>query len=174
MPPMIGREAELDTLIRALERARDGHGSVALIGGEAGIGKTTLVGELRSAAEARAIDIFWGRTPEAAWASPYAPWIEALGESASGLFDTPESLSPQDRQIQIHDRVLRHLDRPKASLLVLEDLHWAQSATLELLRHVAFGSDRFPLLIAGTRTDFQGSFLCPRMSRTFSEKGELA
>ncbi len=66
MPPMIGREAELDTLVRALERARDGRASVALIGGEAGIGKTTLAGELRSAAEARKIAIHWGRTPEAA------------------------------------------------------------------------------------------------------------
>jgi DNA-binding CsgD family transcriptional regulator len=147
---MIGRQAELDTLIRALERARDGHGSVALIGGEAGIGKTTLVGELRSAAESRSVDVRWGRTPEAAWAAPYAPWIEALGSSAADLFETPPSLSLQDRQIQIHDRVLRHLDRPKASLLVLEDLHWAQPVTLDLLRHVAFGAARFPLSIVGT------------------------
>jgi DNA-binding CsgD family transcriptional regulator len=150
MPPMIGRQAEIDTLIRVLERARDGHGSVALIGGEAGIGKTTLVGELCSAAESRSVDVLWGRTPEAAWADPYAPWIEALGQSATDMFETPTSLSPRDRQIQIHDRVLRSLDRPRSSMLVLEDLHWAQPATLDLLRHVAFGASRFPLLIVGT------------------------
>jgi DNA-binding CsgD family transcriptional regulator len=147
---MIGRQAELETLIRALERARDGNGSVALVGGEAGIGKTTLVGELRSAAESRSVDVLWGRTPEAAWAAPYAPWIEALGSGAADLFDAPLSLSPQDRQIQIHDRVLHHLDRPKSSLLVLEDLHWAQPATLDLLRHIAFGAALFPLSIVGT------------------------
>ena len=46
--------------------------------------------------------------------------------------------------------MLRHLDRPKSSLLVLEDLHWAQPVTLDLLRHVAFGSARFPLSIVCT------------------------
>ncbi|HET9660663.1 MAG TPA: AAA family ATPase, partial [Thermomicrobiales bacterium] len=150
MPPMIGRKSELDILIRALERARDGHGSVALIGGEAGIGKTTLAGELRSAAQARNVEILWGRTPEAAWAGPYAPWIEALGNENEELFQAPDALSPDDRQVHIHDRVLRTLNRPSPTMLVLEDLHWAQPASLELLRHAAFGASRSAILIAGT------------------------
>lgn len=153
---MIGRIDELDALIRALERTQSGRGSVALIGGEAGIGKTTLAGELRSAAESRGIAVLWGRTPEAAWAGPYAPWIEALdgfdGGSAA-LFQSPDDLSPDDRQAHVHDRVLRHLlaaIRQAPALLVLEDLHWAQPATLDLLRHVAFGATHSGLLITGT------------------------
>jgi DNA-binding CsgD family transcriptional regulator len=154
--PMIGRQNELNSLIRGLERAQHGIGSVALIGGEAGIGKTTLARELRSAAATRGIDVLWGRTPEAAWAGPYAPWVEALERlnTASGpLFQTADELSAEDRQAQIHDRVLRALSaltQRTSALLVLEDLHWAQSATLDLLRHVAFGTARSSILIVGT------------------------
>lgn len=156
MPPMIGRNEERDALIRALERAQSGHSSVALISGEAGIGKTTLASELRAAAEARGIPVLWGRTPEATWAEPYAPWIEALDRLEGGsapLFQTADGLAAEDRQAQIHDRVLRHLSssvKRQAMLLVLEDLHWAQPATLDLLRHVAFGPARSGMLLTGT------------------------
>jgi DNA-binding CsgD family transcriptional regulator len=156
MTRMVGREAELDALIRALERARDGRGSVALVGGEAGIGKTTLLRELQAAAAARDVVTLWGRTPEAVWAGPYAPWIDALdgfdGRSAA-LFTVNEDLAPEDRQIRIHDRVLKELSATvarKPALLVLEDLHWAQPATLDLLRHVAFSLHRAPLLISAS------------------------
>src|SRR5690349_18063923 len=154
MPAMIGRTSELDALMRALERARDGHGSVALIGGEAGIGKTTLARELRAGADSHGLVTLWGRTPEAAWSSPYAPWIEALDSldgGAAALFQAPDSLSPEDRQVHIHERVLRQLQvtvSRRPTLLVLEDVHWAQRASLDLLRHIAFSADRFPLLIA--------------------------
>ena len=98
----------------------------------------------------------WGRTPEAAWAGPYAPWIEALSSLDGGaeeLFSTPDSLSPEDRQAQIHERVLARLGvtvARKPALLVLDDLHWALPSTLDLLRHVAFNFDRSPLLVVGT------------------------
>ncbi len=156
MPPMIGRKDELDALIRALERAQSGRGSVALIGGEAGIGKTTLAGELRAAADARGITVLWGRTPEAAWAGPFAPWIEAvagLDDDTTALFQATDELALEDRQAQIHAQVLRALSNTvarKPALLVLEDLHWAQPPSLELIRYVAFGAARFGLLIVGT------------------------
>lgn len=153
---MIGRDAELDLLVRALGRARSGHGSVALIGGEAGIGKTTLAHELRESAEAQGVTTLWGRTSEAPWAGPYAPWIEALEgiePKADRLFAVDASLDPEDRRAAIHERVLRtlgtRLDRG-AAVLVLEDLHWAQLPALELLRHVAFALASAPLLIAAT------------------------
>src|SRR5262245_25661968 len=127
MTRMVGRAAELEALVRALERARDGHGSVALVGGEAGIGKTTLSMELREAAGTRGIRTLWGRTPEATWAGPYAPWIEALASldgRGETLFVSNESLAQEDRQVAIHDRVLRQLSVTVArepALLVLED-----------------------------------------------------
>lgn len=166
MTSMIGRTIELDTLIRALDRAQGGRGAVALIGGDAGIGKTTLARELRSAAEARDMTVLWGRTPEATWAGPYAPWIEALDSLDGGsgaLFHTAEDLSAQDRQAQIHDRVLRQfsaLTMRKPAVLVLEDLHWAQPATLDLLRHVAFGSTHSGLLMVST---FRASTAAPQL-----------
>ena len=156
MPPMIGRKDELDALIRALDRADGGRGSVALIGGEAGIGKTTLAAELRAVAETRTFSILWGRTPEAAWSGPYAPWIEALdalGDESASLFRTSDDRSPEDRQAQIHDRVHSQIStavQRKPALLVLEDLHWAQPASLELLRHIAFTTTHASLLIVGT------------------------
>ena len=153
MTRMVGRTAELESLIRALERARDGRGSVALVGGEAGIGKTTLLRELQGAADARGILTLWGRTPEAVWAGPYAPWVDALdgfeGRSAA-IFAVDETLAPDDRQTRIHDRVLGELGATvarKPALLVLEDLHWADPLSLELISRLMEAFAHAPLFL---------------------------
>ncbi len=156
MPPMIGRKDELDALIRALERAQGGRGSVALIGGEAGIGKTTLAGELRSAAESRGVPVLWGRTPEAAWAGPTRPgsrrWTDstaAAHRSSRPPTNSPRMIARRRFTTACFANFWRLLRRNPA-LLVLEDLHWAQPVTLDLLRHIAFGAARSGLLIVGT------------------------
>ena len=81
---LIGRERELDELIAALNDALAGRGRVALISGEAGIGKTRLVQEAAARALAAGSRVWWGRCWEGGGAPPYWPWIQILREALRG------------------------------------------------------------------------------------------
>jgi predicted ATPase len=72
-PLLIGRERQLDLLSRLVEQARAGQGHTALIAGEAGIGKSRLVAELKPAAIAQGLTILQGRCFEPDRVLPYAP-----------------------------------------------------------------------------------------------------
>ena len=74
----VGRERELRTLLDALDAALAGRGSLFLIGGEPGIGKSRLADELASHARARGVLVLWGRGWEDAGAPPFWPWVQAL------------------------------------------------------------------------------------------------
>jgi tetratricopeptide (TPR) repeat protein/predicted regulator of Ras-like GTPase activity (Roadblock/LC7/MglB family) len=76
-PRMIGRERELEELKRHLDRAAEGQGSTVLISGEAGIGKTRLVQELRQIAEAQGFQILLGYSLHESL-TPYMPFLDAL------------------------------------------------------------------------------------------------
>ena len=60
-PVLIGRDAQVAALSRLLDQARNGHGQFALISGEAGIGKSRLVAEVRRLAQAAGATIWQGR-----------------------------------------------------------------------------------------------------------------
>src|SRR5215213_8119369 len=83
--PLVGRQAERGRLEEALDRARLGDGSLVLIAGEAGVGKTRLVEELAAQSGVRAL---WGRAVHDA-AAPYSPIVAAL---RSHLRSTPDGL----------------------------------------------------------------------------------
>ena len=74
----VGRERELRTLLDALDAALAGRGSLFLIGGEPGIGKSRLADELAFHARARGVLVLWGRGWEDAGAPPFWPWVQAL------------------------------------------------------------------------------------------------
>ena len=84
----IGRRHELAVLEEQLQRALDGHGGMAMLVGEPGIGKTRIARELGDRARARGATVLWGRCYEGEWASPYGPWAEALADCAREL--TPD------------------------------------------------------------------------------------
>ena len=77
-----GRVGELAHLRRRLGGTL---GSVSMIIGEPGIGKTRLVSELADEAEANGRTVLWGRCPDGDWASPYSPFVEAFDRYLSGL-----------------------------------------------------------------------------------------
>ena len=81
---LVGRERELQALRSALETAHTGTGSVVLLAGEAGAGKTRVVQEFASVARAQGVSVLWGRCPEGGQA-PYAPWESILGQCARML-----------------------------------------------------------------------------------------
>ena len=74
----MGREGELDVLVRALEATVAGRGRVVLVAGEPGIGKSRLVDELMGQARARAARVIVGRCWEAGGAPAYWPWVQSL------------------------------------------------------------------------------------------------
>ena len=74
----VGREGELDVLVRALEATVAGRGRVVLVAGEPGIGKSRLVDELMGQARARAARVIVGRCWEAGGAPAYWPWVQSL------------------------------------------------------------------------------------------------
>jgi DNA-binding CsgD family transcriptional regulator/tetratricopeptide (TPR) repeat protein len=152
-----GRAAELGELVAALDRAVYGQPSMVLVGGEAGIGKSRLLAELaaRAADEAR---VLWGQCAALDEAViPLLPVAEALSDLAGGDGDllatdgtTRERLAaaPAGR---LHAAVLDRLGRASAPvLLALEDIHWADRSTLDLLAFLARRLRSEQLLIVAT------------------------
>src|ERR1700731_632723 len=84
-PALAGRVREQAALRECVERVQQGRGRLVLIGGEAGIGKTALVGVLAREAEARSAVVLVGHCYDLTETPPYGPWSEILDRLSSGL-----------------------------------------------------------------------------------------
>ena len=167
---MIGREDERRRLHESLGQAREGHGSLVLIAGEAGIGKTILLDGL--AADA-GVPVLRGAAREGA-TSPYGPVVAALrqhlradpaalaqcGPLANHLrILLPElGQAPAESDAETLQEAVRCAFASVASdggaLVVLDDLQWSDAATLDLLAGVAPSLPDLPVLIvAAYRSD---------------------
>ena len=80
--PFVGRTSVLATLIAAVEHARLGSGGLALVAGEAGIGKTRLATELASAASRLGAEVLWANCWDGEGTPPFWPWIELVRHCA--------------------------------------------------------------------------------------------
>src|SRR5262245_54366462 len=153
-PPLVGRDRELALLRDRLTAAQDGRGSLVLISGEAGIGKTALANALgRQAADAGA-HVFAGHCYDRTETPPYGPWreigrrIEALPDAAT-IPPVPRldgATDQGDLFAQARD-FFASMSTQRPLLLVLEDLHWADRASLDLLRFLAHRLAELPLLL---------------------------
>src|SRR5215218_4007525 len=84
LAPMVGRESEQANLRRAVDEALAGRGGLALVAGEAGVGKSRLVGEIGAEAEARGMRVLTGHCVEMESAPPYLPYVEMIEQAISG------------------------------------------------------------------------------------------
>lgn len=161
---MIGRERELEELAQTLARARAGQGGLFLLAGEAGVGKTRLA----ETAIARAgIASLRGVAPPQG-ASPYAPVAAVVrhhlrgdpgsrcGEPlASHLAVLLPELGPppaetnRETLIEALRETFARISAQGPTVVFLDDLQWADSATLELLPSLAEASEEWPLLLLG-------------------------
>jgi DNA-binding SARP family transcriptional activator len=153
--PFVGREAECEKVLGTLTRAAErGKVSVLLISGEPGVGKTRLLGQLLSRAREHGSQVFHGSAFEAEMGRPYGPWIDALRALPPGVVTSdirpgltpllPELESESDEEEASRDRLFgavadlvaarARADAP--ALLVLDDVHWSDDATAELLHYV--------------------------------------
>jgi predicted ATPase len=172
----VGRDAELQQLSHALGQAVDGIGSVWLIGGESGVGKSRLVDELRMRALVKGALVFSGQgvlEGEYAyelWRDPLRRLVIAsdLTDAEAGILqawlpDLPELIGREiseapplegpagkRRLLETIEAVFRRQQQPL--LLVLEDLQWAHES-FDLLRKLAEIAQEIPLLIVGTYRD---------------------
>src|SRR6266511_2596191 len=133
----VGRADELGHLERALAAAAEGSPKVVLVKGEAGVGKTRLVDEFVRQAEAGGARVLVGGCVDIGGGSlPYGPVVEALRESDDGAL-----------------RVLQDLCADRPLVLVVEDLHWANESTLDLLRFVLRNVRRERFMLLATCRD---------------------
>ncbi|MFD7159096.1 helix-turn-helix transcriptional regulator [Kribbella sp. NPDC059898] len=161
--PYVGRSAELAALRSAAKEVDDGGSARVLVVGEAGIGKTRLITELTAALAPGWLTVT-GTCPElGAEHFPYVaflPVIQQLVEADGGTASRQALRSllpggtgnPADRLAQLNE-VIALIEGSAARrplLLVIEDLHWADSASRELFGYLARNLGRLPVLLIGT------------------------
>nr|WP_238590250.1 AAA family ATPase [Pseudonocardia sp. AL041005-10] len=159
---MLGRAAELGRLTAAAERARGG-GQLVLVAADAGAGKSTLLAAFAAAATADGWTAVTGRCPEIDGAPPAWAWreiVDALVTAHDPPADLVERLAPlrspagpggAEVTFWLARAVVELLavaGRERPLLLVLDDLHRAESETLALLRAVVAGVAELPVLVA--------------------------
>ncbi|MGW6494324.1 ATP-binding protein [Nonomuraea angiospora] len=165
---LVGRSTELSGLVRVLQSAAEGTAGVALVGGDAGIGKTRLISELVSEARERGFHVLVGQCAELGDALPYLPLADALrgaepavreaaaahpmlGQLLPGVESAPSAGLTQQR---LFGSLLGLLADVQPVLFVIEDLHWADRSTRDLLVFLSRMVQSERVCVVGTyRTD---------------------
>ncbi|WP_329344560.1 AAA family ATPase [Streptomyces sp. NBC_00663] len=166
------------------EESRDtGRSQLVDITGAAGIGKSRLLGEVCARARRRGLTVLRGRATEYEREVPFQVFTDALADLDPHTLDgfhEADAVSPllqrsAARQSDAADRfglhrstaaLLARLAAPSGLLLALDDLHWADSASLELLDHLVRHAVHAPVVLAVTRRDRQSpESLAARLTR---------
>jgi predicted ATPase/DNA-binding CsgD family transcriptional regulator len=171
---LVGRDTEVDAFERALADVRIGGSATVGLLGEAGIGKSALLEEAAAAAERAGLLVLLGRAAEHEGEVPFALVVDALdehagtlhaarvgsaGEELAGVLPSiasegpgavPPAASAGDR-LRYHRalaRLLELLGRERPFALLLDDLHWADQASVEFVLHLLRRPPRVPHLLA--------------------------
>jgi DNA-binding SARP family transcriptional activator len=174
--PLAGRAEQLAALRAAWRQASAGAAGMAMVSGPAGAGKTRLLIELANEACAGGATVLAGRCKEDRIVA-FAPFTEALRQYVAAAPDAlpewtraelarllpelaPEAIpvqgDPQDARHRLFEAVAATIGmaaRHAPVLLVVEDLHWADDASLGMLAHVIHTVGWAPLLVAGSFRD---------------------
>jgi len=181
----VGRTEELALLRRRLASARDGMGSLVLVGGAAGIGKTRLVEEF--AAEIEGVDVAWGAALDDAGMPALWPWTRALrrlpgpraalvsGTEQAGRIEWGSAVEASAAWFAafttVVDELAEHALARSGMLIVLEDVHWADGPTVRLLERVVTEVRRLPILVVATHRDVIGGPLAGALPRLAAGAG---
>jgi class 3 adenylate cyclase len=178
-PVLIGRETEVTQLEDALLASNRGDGQIVLLAGDAGVGKSRLAAELQRRALKIGMNALWGGCSEAELALPYLPFLEALGNylttvdldhvrgelgslrrELAHLFPQLEPESepremgdPTQAKLRLFEAILallRIAADQRGLLLLLEDLHWSDASTRELLDYLTRRLRGMRIMLLGT------------------------
>ncbi|MEV7097195.1 AAA family ATPase [Amycolatopsis sp. NPDC051045] len=157
--PFVGRADAAADLRAWLAAADGGTGALVLVGGPAGIGKTRLVETVTDRAAV------WGRCVDDPGAPPLWPWrrvLRALPEAGAEVdgaladldgHDDADLVAARFRFVAVAADALIAAAEPAGLVVVLEDVHWADEASLRLLRHLAGELRRSRLAVVATYRD---------------------
>ncbi len=159
---LVGRDRESARLAGWVGELVAGHGRAVLVEGEPGIGKTALLRAVADAAAGRGCEVFWGAGDELGQAFPLLPLLEAFGVRET---------SPDRRRVEVAralrgefggpgggavpaaaERLLALVDQlstAEPAVLVVDDLHWADTATLSVWHRLARSARQRALLLLG-------------------------
>ncbi|HUG48737.1 MAG TPA: AAA family ATPase [Candidatus Limnocylindria bacterium] len=168
-PVFVGRREELAMLHGRARAASEGQPSIVVIGGEAGVGKSRLLAEFASLAQARGMRVLSGVAADFGEGGlPFGPVVEALRPVREIQRDLLANLAfaqgvperrihpelraslPQQRMFDLLLSLLERLAGEQPSVLTLEDLHWADASTREFLAFLARNLGNLRLLVVGT------------------------
>jgi class 3 adenylate cyclase len=185
--PFAGRAAEIALLDDVRTQADGGRLQVALLGGEPGVGKTSLAAQWARTAHRKGAAVAFGSCLEGL-SVPYLPWITALGHLVA---HAPESALASLRPVQVgalrgllpHESerfaageaveagaeteryllfeavsaLLSSMSAESPIVIVLDDLHWADAASLDLLRHLVVTAAGLRVAVVATHRELDVS-----------------
>jgi predicted ATPase len=192
---LVAREAELERITAALDTVRGGQGQLVLLTGEAGVGKTRLEQEVMLAARQHGFQVLVGRCYEEHASVPLFPFVEVvtaglavaspavwqgvarrfpeLGVLVPDLLPAPPSAGADGRLGVLRgiSGFLQVLSSQGPVAVLLDDLHWADSASVELLGYLARQLRSDAVLLVATYRDIDVDrhhplrWLVPSLSR---------
>jgi DNA-binding winged helix-turn-helix (wHTH) protein/tetratricopeptide (TPR) repeat protein len=177
--PFVGRAEPMERLLGALHAARNGRGRLCLLTGEAGIGKTRCVNEFALVARRLRLGVTSGRCLEGGRTAAFWPWVQVLrdtlGEDSlspqlklevrsllselvprSDTLDhpvDPDASNGFGARFWVLEKLSRHLLKSGEGLpqlILLEDVHWADEASLDLLAFLAAELSQASVLVVAT------------------------
>ena len=157
--PLVERDEPLAALRRYLDEDAKAIGRLVVVRGEAGIGKTALVRAFIEDCPAD-VRIFWGACDGVSTPQPYGPFedmAEAMGPELRRLLDSNASRNEIGRWL------LKRLSTGNRHVLVIEDIQWADQASLDLLAFLVRRIEPLPVLVVLTHRDGDGA--APNVAR---------
>jgi DNA-binding SARP family transcriptional activator len=160
---LVGRDVELAALLSVLDEA-GASARLGVVEGEAGIGKTRLLEELAVVARDRGALVLWGRSHESGAAPAFWPWLPVLRalrdrapeHAEPGLVALLDARGADGSPLGVFSAMddvasaLRRTARERQVVVLLDDLQWADPASLQLLSFLATHLGDEPVLVLGT------------------------
>ncbi len=146
---LLEREAQLASLTGYAGEARHGDGRLVLVAGEAGVGKSALVEQVQR--DLPAAHWFWGACDGLFTPRPLGPLFDIASKLGGELLELCRADAPRD---DLFRALLRQISEPaELHVLVMEDVHWADEATVDLLRFLGRRLRDAPVLLIATYRD---------------------
>src|SRR4051794_21530404 len=143
LPELVERGHELASLTRAFENASTGIGKAVVVSGEAGIGKSALVGAFLAQLEGT-VRTLVGACDDLSVPRPFAPFRDLLSDVGADLQQALRTGAASDA---VYPLLIDELRGPEPTVMVIEDLHWADGATLDAVTFLARRIGALPALL---------------------------